>query len=97
VVQPNTIALRRFADRHGLRRIVAFGSAVRDDFRSTSDIDLLVEPASGDRPGAFGLSRMVAEAQDLFDRDVDIVVGAPRERGLREAVRDDGVVLYDAH
>jgi predicted nucleotidyltransferase len=79
-----------------LRRIVAFGSAVRDDFRSTSDIDLLVEPASGDKPGAFALSRMVAEAQDLFDRDVDIVVGAPREDSLHDAVRDEGVVLYDA-
>jgi predicted nucleotidyltransferase len=97
VVQPDTIALRRFADRHGLRRIVAFGSAVRDDFRTTSDIDLLIEPVSGDKPGAFGLSRMVAEAQDLFDRDVDIVVGAPREGGLRDAVRDEGVVLHDAH
>ena len=96
VVPPSPAALRRFAHSHGLRRIVAFGSAVRDDFRPTSDVDLLVEPASNEKPGAFELSRMVADAQSLFGRDVDILVGPPRDRSLGQAIEREGVVLHDA-
>jgi predicted nucleotidyltransferase len=61
----------------------------------TSDVDLMVVPESGEKPGAFGLSRLVAEAQDLFGRDVDIIVGAPRDRGLSQAIEREGVVLHD--
>ena len=60
--------------------------------RPTSTCWWSLHPA--EKPGAFGLSRLVAEAQDLFGRDVDIVVGTPRDRRLRAAVRDEGVVLY---
>lgn len=43
--------LRALAREYGLRRILAFGSATRADFRPDSDIDLLVEPVPGHHLG----------------------------------------------
>ncbi len=42
---PSGRLLRDLAREYGLRRILVFGSATRADFRSDSDVDLLVEPA----------------------------------------------------
>jgi predicted nucleotidyltransferase len=39
--------LAAFASAHGIRRLALYGSALRDDFGSGSDIDLLVEDALG--------------------------------------------------
>jgi len=94
-VRPGRSALRDLARKHGLRRIVAFGSTARGTAGPTSDVDLLVQPAA-DAPGAFELASLVADAESLFGRDVDIVVGEPRDRALRDAIEHEGVVLYDA-
>jgi predicted nucleotidyltransferase len=32
-----------FCQKHGIRRLAVFGSALRDDFRPDSDVDILVE------------------------------------------------------
>ena len=50
VAVPSGRRLRALARRHSLRRLVAFGSATRADFRPDSDLDLLVELASGPPP-----------------------------------------------
>lgn len=94
-IRPTRAALRDLARRHGLRRIVAFGSVARGTASPTSDVDLLVQPAA-DAPGAFRLTSLVADAEAVFGRDVDIVVGEPRDRALREAIATEEVVLYDA-
>jgi hypothetical protein len=44
-------ALRDFCERHHITRLWVFGSALRDDFRPDSDIDLLVEFDPAHRPG----------------------------------------------
>ncbi len=36
-------ALAEFCRQRGIRRLAVFGSALRDDFRADSDVDLLVE------------------------------------------------------
>ena len=36
-------ALDHFAARHGVSRLALYGSALRDDFDPTSDVDILVE------------------------------------------------------
>jgi hypothetical protein len=32
-----------FCQKHGIRRLADYGSALRDDFRPDSDVDILVE------------------------------------------------------
>ena len=91
---PSDRRLRALARRHGLRRLVAFGSATRADFRPDSDLDLMVEPA---RSHPFGLrerAALVADAETLFGRDVDLVAAGELRPALADRIARDGVVLH---
>lgn len=60
--------------RRGITRLAVFGSALRDDFRPDSDVDMLVEFAPGRRVGLEyftiqdELSRIVGRRVDLNTR-----------------------------
>ena len=87
--------LRALARRYRLSRIDAFGSAVRRDFRSDSDVDVLVTP----RPSThLGLTERVAfnyEIEGLLGRDVDVVTSLPARRVKSHHVEDVLVPLLD--
>jgi predicted nucleotidyltransferase len=87
-------ALARLARRYHLASLAAFGSAVRSDFRPDSDVDVLVEPASGSRLRAADLVDLRAELETLFDRDVDLVRQGALDPGIRDSVVRERVVLY---
>jgi predicted nucleotidyltransferase len=63
--------LAKFSRRNHIRRLAVFGSALRDDFRPDSDLDILVEFEPGARVGLrfFALER---ELTELFGRPVDL-------------------------
>jgi predicted nucleotidyltransferase len=88
--------LRGLAREYGLRRILAFGSATRSDFRPDSDVDLLVEPLPGRRLDIDERVSLMATAERLFGRDVDLVTAPVRRTSLAERIGHDAVVLYDA-
>lgn len=94
VAVPSDRRLRDLAHRHGLRRVVAFGSAIRADFRPDSDLDLLVEPIPGHRLGLRQRAALVADAETLFERDVDLVAAGEVRPELAERIRIEGVVLH---
>jgi hypothetical protein len=93
---PSGRRLRALAREYGLRRILAFGSATRVDFRPDSDLDLLVEPAPGHRLGLNERVSLNADAERLFGRDVDLLTAPVRRASLAERIDREGVVLYDA-
>jgi len=92
---PSQRRLRALVRRYHLRRIAAFGSATRTDFRPGSDVDLLVEPREGHRPRLGELVRLNSEVEELFGHDVDLLSG-PVPPGLGSRIDRDTVVLYDA-
>lgn len=96
IVAPSARRLQALARRFGLRRIVAFGSATRTDFRPDSDVDLLVEPVTGNHLGLDERVALMAEAERIFGRDVDVVAAPVRRSSLVDAIHRDGVVLFDA-
>ena len=96
IAAPSARRLRAIARKYGLRRILAFGSATRADFRPDSDIDLLVEPTPGRHLGLAERVGLIAEAERLFGRDVDLVTMPLRSCSLVQRINGDGVVLYDA-
>ena len=57
----------------GVERVFLFGSALRDDFTSESDIDLLLEFKPDVVHSLFTYDRMRSDFQRAFDREVDIV------------------------
>lgn len=93
---PSQRRLRNLAQRHHLRRILAFGSATRADFRPDSDLDLLVESAPGHRLGLSERVELIVEAEHLFGRDVDLLTAPVRRSSLAQRIERDAVVVYDA-
>jgi predicted nucleotidyltransferase len=55
-----------FCVRHHISRLALFGSVLRDDFGTASDIDVLVEFEPGRTPGFFRLFEMEEELSTLF-------------------------------
>jgi predicted nucleotidyltransferase len=94
VAVPSDRRLRALARRHGLRRVVAFGSATRADFRPDSDLDLLVEPVPGHRLGLRQRAALAADAETLFERDVDLLAAGEVRPALAERIAREGVVLH---
>lgn len=76
--------LAEFCRQHKVRRMALFGSVLRDDFGSQSDIDVLVAFEPGARVGFLKLGRMKRELQGLLHRHVDLVP----EDGLKPQIRD---------
>lgn len=89
-------ALRDLCRRHHIRKLSAFGSVVRSDFRADSDIDLLVEFEAGHTPG-WEIVDIGEEFETVFGgRRVELVNPKYVNRHLKDRVFDDAVVLYES-
>jgi predicted nucleotidyltransferase len=80
-----------------IREFSLFGSVLREDFRSDSDVDVLVSFEPDDEWDLFDLTRMRDELIVLFARDVDLI----EKEGLRNpfrtrAILDTREVIYHA-
>lgn len=90
---PDKIAA--FCRRNRIRKLSLFGSALRSDFRSDSDIDLLVEFRPGPSPSLFDLARMERELSALLGgQKVDLRTPQELSRYFREEVLSSANVQY---
>jgi predicted nucleotidyltransferase len=89
-------AVAEFCDRHGIRRLAVFGSALREDFRDDSDVDVLVEFQPGYAPGLLALAAMELELGELLDREVELRTYEDLSRYFRDRVRASARELYAA-
>ena len=87
--------LTSYCRENQIEYLALFGSAVRDELRADSDVDLLVEFDAA-RIGFMALARMQREFGALFRRPVDLV---PRS-GLKQIIHEDVLrsarILYAA-
>ncbi|HTE84552.1 MAG TPA: nucleotidyltransferase family protein [Dehalococcoidia bacterium] len=84
-----------FCRRHHIRKLAVFGSALRDDFRDKSDLDVLVEFEQGYTPGLAFFS-MEAELSGLLGRRVDLNTPQFLSPYFRDQVLAEAEALYDA-
>jgi predicted nucleotidyltransferase len=81
--------------RHHTRRLSLYGSALRDDFRPDSDVDVLVEFEPGYKPGLLGMARMERELSALFGgRDVDLRTPEDLSRYFHQDALREAEVQY---
>lgn len=64
--------LAEFCRTYGIQTLSLFGSVIRDDFGSESDVDVLVEFKPGTRIGLIQLGRLENELSDIIGRKVDL-------------------------
>src|SRR5258708_13557477 len=84
-----------FCKQHRVRRLALFGSVLRDDFRPTSDVDVLVEFEPDARIGFIGLAAMEQQLSERIGRKVDLRTPAELSRYFRQSVQDTAEVLYE--
>jgi predicted nucleotidyltransferase len=89
--------IAKFCKRNHIRKLSLFGSVLRDDFKSDSDIDFLVEFARGKVPGLIGLSRMERELSELLGgQKVDLRTPQDLSKYFRQEVVETAEVQYAA-
>ena len=84
-----------FCNRHGIRKLALFGSALRDDFTEDSDIDVLVEFQPGVSVGLEFFS-MERELSRIIGRKVDLNTPGFLGKHIRDDVLKEAQVQYDA-
>ena len=82
--------------RYNVRELALFGSDVKNQLRSGSDIDLLVEFEPDAQVGFITLSRMQRELSGLMHRKVDLVPKGGLKPRLRQEILSAAKVLYAA-
>jgi predicted nucleotidyltransferase len=77
--------LTEFCRRYPIQRLSLFGSVLRADFKTNSDVDVLVTFIPGVPVGFLMMGRMKRELAALFQHRVDLVP----ETGLKPVIRDE--------
>src|SRR5882724_11545971 len=88
----NRERLGQFCREHGIARLELFGSALGDDFRSDSDVDLLATLRGDAHPTLLDWAEMQAELAKVFSRPVDLVSRRAVERS-RNRYRKNSILL----
>ncbi len=87
--------IREFCERHYIRRLAIFGSALRDDFGLDSDVDVLVDFMPGHTPGFFKLFEMEEELSGLLGgHKIDMRTPEDLSRYFRDKVVAAAQVQY---
>ena len=79
--------------RHCVRRLKVFGSAVRNDFRPDSDIDIAVTLKTSAPTGAADLNALAAELERRLGHDVDLMLESDLRPAVRYLVEKESVAL----
>jgi predicted nucleotidyltransferase len=86
--------IKAFCQEHHIRSLAFFGSFVRSDFRSDSDIDVLVEFEPGHVPG-YNFFLIEEELSTLLGRKVDLQTPAFLSPGVRQSALSEAVRVYE--
>lgn len=88
--------LTEFCRRNHVRKLAFFGSVLREDFESESDVDILVEFEPGEPVGLMRLTAMERELSELLGRKVDLNTAGFLSPYYRDEVLRDAEVQYVA-
>ncbi|MEK7397979.1 MAG: nucleotidyltransferase family protein [Candidatus Poribacteria bacterium] len=86
--------IAEFCQKNHIKKFAFFGSVLRDDFRSDSDIDVLVEIDKKFPVGFFKMAEMEIELSEITGRKVDLRTPNELSRYFREEVLSEAEVQY---
>ncbi|MER2598257.1 MAG: nucleotidyltransferase family protein [Caldilineales bacterium] len=87
--------LAEYSQRHHIRYLAVYGSALRADFDQHSDIDILVEFEPDHIPGLFAIARMERELSALLGgRKVDLRTPQDLSHYFRHRVLQEAKAQY---
>jgi len=87
--------IEEFCRRHHIRKLAFFGSVLREDFTSESDVDVLVEFEPGARVGLISFAGIENELSRLLGRKVDLNTAGFLSPYFRDQVLREIEVAYE--
>ena len=91
--------LTAFCRKYRIQKLAFFGSVLREDFKPTSDVDVLVEFEKDYTPG-LAFFAMPEELKEIFGRDVDLLtyqgINSSRNPIRRKAILESAQVYFSA-
>jgi predicted nucleotidyltransferase len=98
-LQVNQDALAGFCREHGIARLELFGSALREDFRGDSDVDLLCTLRPDVKCGLFEWAALKIELEKVLGRPVGLVsrwgIERSKNRCRKHAILSTAVPIYE--
>jgi len=82
-----------FCQRNHITKMALFGSVLRDDFTSQSDVDVIVEFHPEHIPGLYFFS-IQDELSDILRRKVDLVTFKGLSKYIRKRVLEEAKTVY---
>ena len=86
--------LEEFCRKHHIKKLALFGSALRDELKPDSDIDILVEFEEGKTPGLITFCGLENQLTELLGRKVDLRTAGDLSRFFRNEVISHAEVQY---
>jgi hypothetical protein len=90
--------LKEICKDYSIKELSMFGSVLRSDFNSESDVDLLIEFKPDIRISLFDIVDLKNELEKLFGREVDIVsknaIKRSRNHLRRKGILENYKVVY---
>jgi uncharacterized protein len=86
--------IAEFCKVHHIRKLSIFGSALRDDFKAASDVDVLVEFDPQYIPGLIRLAGMEIELSEIIGRKVDLRTAQDLSRHFTQEVVESAELQY---
>jgi predicted nucleotidyltransferase len=87
------VNIAEFCEQHFIKRMWLYGSAIREDFRDDSDIDLLVEFEQG-HDTWIALCEAQADLQQMLDSEVDVRTPEAFSLAVRRYVMNSASQIY---
>ena len=86
--------LEGFCERNHIQKLSFFGSVLRPDFRTDSDVDMLVEFTAGKTPSLLRLAGLEVELAKIVGRKVDLRTPEDIGRHMRSRVLSEAQLQY---
>jgi predicted nucleotidyltransferase len=86
--------IAEFCKKNHIRKLSLFGSALRDDFKPDSDVDMLVEFNPEHVPVFITLAGMETELGQIMGRKVDLRTAQDISPYFRQEVIESAVTQY---
>jgi len=95
-----SVEINEFCRKWHISELALFGSVLRDDFKTDSDVDVLVTFDHQANCSLFDMVHMQNELKEIFGREVDIVsrrgIESSRNYLRRNAILNSAKVIYAA-
>ncbi len=86
----------KFCRKNHIKKLSLFGSALRDDFRLDSDVDILVEFEPAARVGLIKLAGLELKLGEILGRKVDLNTPGFLSKYYRKEILAKAEAQYDA-